>query len=397
MKMADFINFEANVESDYIEEVDFVNSEHDDEVSNISDSDSLKSFIDNEEVKMDVNFYRHFNNIETDIEQTLEDAYNEALHDVEKFDEISNLCESSEEEFEIEDFKNSKENIKKFHENLFPKANIEQQKEHNQFVRAILYAIRFDKINEKEICEKKDFEKSIDKKLIEQLDQPEKFQFIVDLQKFNNICYEINSILSKHDYFLKVFELKNKFRHLSMKEPKKQNIVRQLSSCLMEKYNGFQVISIEYARKQRKKFKPINIIYKPTKHIEIEPLCYFSDDISKAYTNLYSKPNQMKRANKSYQCYYCNKFFIRSDKHQSHINNCSGAPGVVYNFNNQNLISYQDNFHAKADIPFVIFFDYETTASTDNSFDPEQKKVFVVSYVMIVVFHPELKLNCIVI
>ena len=59
----------------------------------------------------------------------------------------------------------------------------------------------------------------------------------------------------------------------------------------MEKYNGFQVISIEYARKQRKKFKPINIIYKPTKDIETELLCYFSDDISKAYTNLLSKPN----------------------------------------------------------------------------------------------------------
>ena len=65
-----------------------------------------------------------------------------------------------------------------------------------------------------------------------------------------------------------------------MKEPKKQNIVRQLSSCLMEKYNGFQVISIEYARKQRKKFKPINIIYKPTKHIETEPLCYFSEKLT---------------------------------------------------------------------------------------------------------------------
>ena len=82
--MADFINFEADIEGDYVEEVDFVNSEHDDEVSNISDSDSLKSFIDNEEIKTDVNFYRHFNNIETDIEQTLEDAYNEALYDVEK-------------------------------------------------------------------------------------------------------------------------------------------------------------------------------------------------------------------------------------------------------------------------------------------------------------------------
>ena len=79
-----------------------------------------------------------------------------------------------------------------------------------------------------------------------------KFKFILDLQKFNNICYEINLILSKHNYFLRIFELKDKYRQLSMKEPKKQNIVRQLSSCLIEKYNGFQVISIELDRKQKK-------------------------------------------------------------------------------------------------------------------------------------------------
>ena len=56
---------------------------------------------------------------------------------------------------------------------------------------------------------------------------------------------------------------------------------------------------------------------------------------------------------------------------------------MIYNFNNQNLISYQDNFHAKDDISFVIYFDFETTAPTDNCFDPEQKKMFVVSYVML--------------
>ena len=110
--------------------------------------------------------------------------------------------------------------------------------------------------------------------------------------------------------------------------------------------------------------------------------CYFSDDISKVYTNLYSKPNQIRRAHKCYQCYYCNKFFLRPEKHKSHISNCSGAPGVIYNFN-QNLISYQDNFCAKGDVPFIIYFDFETTAPTGNCFDPEQKKMFVVSYVMI--------------
>ena len=77
-----------------------------------------------------------------------------------------------------------------------------------------MYAVRFDRTNDKEIYGKQEFGKSINKKLIEQLDQPEKFQFIVDLQKFNNICYEINSILSKHNYFLNVFELKKKFRQI---------------------------------------------------------------------------------------------------------------------------------------------------------------------------------------
>ena len=47
---------------------------------------------------------------------------------------------------------------------------------------------------------------------------------------------------------------------------------------------------------------------------------------------------------------------------------------MIYNFNNQNVVSYQDNFHAKDDILFVIYFDFETTAPTDNCFDPKQKR-----------------------
>ena len=46
-------------------------------------------------------------------------------------------------------------------------------------------------------------------------------------------------LLDKRGYFLRVFELKNKFRHLTLENPKKQKIVRQLSSCINEKYNGF--------------------------------------------------------------------------------------------------------------------------------------------------------------
>ena len=97
----------------------------------------------------------------------------------------------------------------------------------------------------------------------------------IDLQKFNNDCYEINCLLSDFNYFLKVFKLENKFRQMIIRELKKTNFIRQLSSCINEKYNGYQTISIEYARKERKKFKQIDITYKLTKNPEKIPLGYF--------------------------------------------------------------------------------------------------------------------------
>ena len=46
----------------------------------------------------------------------------------------------------------------------------------------------------------------------------------------------------------------------------------------------------------------------------------------------------------------------------------------------------------KGDIPLVAYIDFETTASTDDSLDPESKKMYAVSYVIILAFHPKLKL-----
>ena len=105
----------------------------------------------------------------------------------------------------------------------------------------------------------------------------------------------------------------------------------------------------------------------------------------------------MHRTHKVYQCYYCNKLFIEQAKQERHRKNCPGIPGIVYNFNKQNLISYQDHFNAKGGAPFVIYFDFKTTDSIFNFADPEQKKMFIVSYVMIAAFHPKLNLDHIII
>ena len=38
--------------------------------------------------------------------------------------------------------------------------------------------------------------------------------------------------------------------------------------------------------------------------------------------------------------------------------------------------------------------DFETTAPTDNCFNPEQKNMFLVSYVIVFTFLPKLNLHC---
>ena len=193
-KMADYINFEA--EADFVEDI---NKDVGDEDSDFSDIESENSFIDGQDVNTDANFYRYFANVENDIEQVLKDSYDEGLEDIENFDEISNLCEGSEDESEIDNFKNFEVDIEKFKETLFPRVDVEDQKVHNQFSCTILYALRFDKTGFKDKCDKQEFEKSIDQSIIQKL--IDKFEFIIDLQKFPNKCYEINSVLSKYNYF----------------------------------------------------------------------------------------------------------------------------------------------------------------------------------------------------
>ena len=148
-------------------------------------------------------------------------------------------------------------------------------------ISTIFFAIRYDLEQKTEFCSVDELKESIDNNSFVQLNN-KKIDMVFDYQKFNSQCHEINLLLAKYGYFLRVFELKGKFHHLTLKIPKKQNIVRQLSSCINEKYNGFYLISIEYNKKLRKKIKPIDIIYKPVKSLEKKIQCYYSQDIFKS-------------------------------------------------------------------------------------------------------------------
>ena len=99
--MTDFNDFDVSVEDNNQDE------EKDDEVSD-SDLDSLKSFIDdNDEIENNRTFYQKFENLTTSIDDVLKQEYYKSIVDIQKID-VSNFCETSEEEIEIDELKTLK-------------------------------------------------------------------------------------------------------------------------------------------------------------------------------------------------------------------------------------------------------------------------------------------------
>ena len=125
----EFVDFEAVVVSD-----NEVGSEDE-----VSDVDSLKSFIDDKtEFEEDRTYYHNFENVTKPVDETLAEEFDESMREIDNFDEVSNFCESSEEEeHQIDEFKDVEKRIKKFEETLHPIATDGEEKTINSL--SILY------------------------------------------------------------------------------------------------------------------------------------------------------------------------------------------------------------------------------------------------------------------
>ena len=91
----------------------------------------------------------------------------------------------------------------------------------------------------------------------------------------------------------------------------------------------------------------------------------------------------------AWQYYFCSYYYARKGKFDHHFENCTGQPGYAYNFNTQNLLTFEENLKYNGDIPLVAYIDFETTAPTDECLKPENRKMFAVSYVIVFAFHPD--------
>ena len=174
----------------------------------------------------------------------------------------------------------------------------------------------------------------------------------------------------------------------------KNKLTRDLSSSVVEKFNGYKITRHELAPKEKKEFTPINIIYEPVLNDKIPIPCFFTDQIHLAYRSYIAvvqkeKENIHSRTVK--QCYYCESFFAMNEESmQSHLQVCAAKEGITYALDNGQILSFQENFKYLGDVPFTVSFDFETATTDSVFFDP---KMFVISYYQIYSFHPALNLD----
>ena len=193
----EFVDFEATAASD-----NEVGSEDE-----VSDVDSSKSVIDdNIEVEEDRTYYRNFETVTKSVDETLAEELSESMREIENFDEVSNFCKSSEEEGQVDEFKDVEKTIEKFEETLHPNR---EEKTINSFVYTILFALRFDVSEKLDVCTENELQETIGSGLFLKLfDNKDRFTLELDNHRFNLQCMEINDILADSSYFVRVYELK---------------------------------------------------------------------------------------------------------------------------------------------------------------------------------------------
>ena len=174
-------------------------------------------------------------------------------------------------------------------------------------------------------------------------------------------------------------------------------MTRDLSSSIIEKFNRYEIIKHKIACKEKVELTPIKTVYEPIYDENVPVLCYFTDKVHLAYRSYigsYVKGGEEVGHPTVMQCPYCENSFAKNEKNmKKRVQVCAVKEGITYCFDNGEIISFQDNFKYLGDIPFRVYFDFETTTDDTVFFDP---KMFVVSFWQIYSFHPSLNLkkNC---
>ena len=377
--MSDFILREVDHDED---------DEIDNDEGNYVMTESDNEFID-DETEFDQNPSSYYNL--TNVEKSYDDTMNECLENF-NFNQEANNYISNDLPGDIDEFDNFENKIDKFVKELY----FPGEQNENSFLFAVLYAIRYYLTEQLDKVED-DFFSSNSLTVYERLYAvKDKLKLDLKLSSFEDQCFIINHILNKSNLFLRVYEQKKKFRYITNTRKDNKKVLRDISACVTEKFNGFLIVRIDFDKEIQKDFTPIDIVYTPVKNENETIKCFFTKKIHLAFRTSYTTGEKIKHTS-AFRCYYCTSFFVRKERFEKHLKNCTGKPGYVYNFDTQNILTFEENLKNKHDIPLSAYIDFETTAPTDKMFDPECCKIKPVSYSIIFAFHPSFNLNRVII
>ena len=220
--MADFLLTEA-VDEDDVGGVDEGNIyEH----MTLSDEE----FIDDSVIEESVTDHYGFTNVSRDYTEAVEDSFSD--FDFEQ--EPNNYCNENEiHDLEVDNFKDYKSKIEKFTKTLVNPQGLNNK---DSFFYSILFAVRYQLTGKFSCNDDDDVDEQIKVDIgAEIFDEiytlKNMMRLDLDILNFENQCLKINQILNKNNLFLRVFELKEKFRCL-IKQDSEKKILSEISQLV---------------------------------------------------------------------------------------------------------------------------------------------------------------------
>ena len=133
----------------------------------------------------------------------------------------------------------------------------------------------------------------------------------------------------------------------------KNNIICDLSSCVIQRFNGYEILKHQLKDQEEQFQEPVDIIYEPVND-NSSIVCFFTDNLHyRSYCSKKVKDSYKTHHPATRQCYYCDKYFALKTTFLDHIKVCSNISGVVYKFENNKIISFQENFKYMGDLPLL--------------------------------------------
>ena len=179
-------------------------------------------------------------------------------------------------------------------------------------------------------------------------------------------CLLVNDVLARHfRCFLRLYERRNKYRYQLRKKLRSKNEIHsEISSCALQKFNGYEFLREELKHYERKNLILLDIVYESPRNTKTLIYCFFTAEIYKAYTTFYTHGDRTVKSHTIQQCPYCYNFFRKSkEKMIEHTKCCAGQAGYTYQFHSP-IVNYQENFSKIGDLPFAVYYLFETTTGS---------------------------------